>query len=680
MSTQQTGPITAVSNPLNLLLTVRDTAAGFPNTGVINPPPDGVPNVINNFIQLQLTLAKNGIGLNTILTVHFARANFVNRIELLPADQLEIDPKYIPLFEPGDVVDGKLTCYYEKAYVITAYDNNFNDYISDFAQSVYLAFNALFIFFEAPEDVTPVQKNIVAFTKFINDNDQSSSAFTSGYPLISVVQTIQDSKRRGAPYTNVEVPAAAPSLKPNKLDLADIQGLIVRGYRVPLFRNFICTIKDAAAVKSVIAKMISGDSQYPQITSAEIPETLTEKPKYFLNMSFTYVGLKNMDLNTGQDLAQAFASFPSFIEGAAARANFVGDTGSSSPEHWKAGLGTDSTQVIVTLYARSPLVREEKSAVLRKMFEGALDIVAELDGVTFPDGRIHFGYKDGIAQPTINAINAPERPLEGDQSKMEPYNLILTGHNKLPLDPSPYTIPDVIGCNGSFGAFRVLKQDVKGFDAYLNSQSETIDPELLAAKFCGRWRNGQPLEQSPNSPVPMSPNDDLNNFNYYTDAHGQFDDFEGSRCPIGAHIRRANPRDAIVASPVEHHRVMRRAMSYGPPYNPKKPDSNDAERGLIGFFIGASVENSFEFIMRDWFNDSTFAPDLPFENTDLPDGIVGSRDPLLGTNCTDTSVFDVVKGDHQGTTKIEGFPRFITTRGGAYCFFPGMSALNSMTE
>ncbi len=59
---------------------------------------------------------------------------------------------------------------------------------------------------------------------------------------------------------------------------------------------------------------------------------------------------------------------------------------------------------------------------------------------------------------------------------------------------------------------------------------------------------------------------------------------------------------------------------------------------------------------------------------------IRSKDPLLGANCTDSSVFDVVKGNHKGTTEVKGFPWFITIRGDAYCFFPGMSSLRSMTE
>jgi Dyp-type peroxidase family len=463
---------------------------------------------------------------------------------------------------------------------------------------------------------------------------------------------------------------------PKTIPLHDIQGLIIRGYRVPIFRNFICTIKNAAKAKIIIDKMTNGEEGIPQITSAKIPENLIEKPSYFLNISFTFEGLKKMKLDGIGNLNKEFRSFPSFKNGAVAQAEYVGDTGESAPENWKADLNNiDSTHVIVVLYARNIEVMKDQSIALRKLFLGGLEVVDTLDGLTPPDGKIHFGYKDGISQPTINAVNAPKRIPDGLQPPMEPYKLFLTGDNDDPTDPSPYMIPDGIGENGSFGAFRILEQDVKGFDEYLNSQSDKIDPELLAAKFCGRWRNGDPLELTPDTSTGIVKPSEINNFNYNQATDSGPDDFLGSRCPIGSHMRRANPRDATVASPVDNHRVMRRAMSYGKPYDPNNPD-DETERGLIGYFIGASIQNNFEFIMSHWFNDSTFAPDLPFESTDPY--IVGSKDPLLGANKAKTSVFDIPTDTHGKRIEVKAFPRFITTKGSAYCFFPGINALKTM--
>jgi hypothetical protein len=52
--------------------------------------------------------------------------------------------------------------------------------------------------------------------------------------------------------------------------------------------------------------------------------------------------------------------------------------------------------------------------------------------------------------------------------------------------------PPELGLNGSFACFKMIMTDVVGFENFLQSNRDKIDPELLAAKMCGRWRNGVP--------------------------------------------------------------------------------------------------------------------------------------------------------------------------------------------
>ena len=79
---------------------------------------------------------------------------------------------------------------------------------------------------------------------------------------------------------------------------------------------------------------------------------------------------------------------------------------------------------------------------------------------------------------------------------------------------------------------------------------------------------------NPGTTLPLS---QLNDFTYVsTDAVK--DDTLGLRCPIGSHIRRNNPRnEAVVGTDATHHRIVRRAMPYGPAYDPAHPD-HDAAR------------------------------------------------------------------------------------------------------
>ena len=62
--------------------------------------------------------------------------------------------------------------------------------------------------------------------------------------------------------------------------------------------------------------------------------------------------------------------------------------------------------------------------------------------------------------------------------------------------------PRELGLNGSFAVFKMIETDVVGFENYLQSNKDKIDPELLAAKMCGRWRNGVPLALSPETDSP----------------------------------------------------------------------------------------------------------------------------------------------------------------------------------
>jgi deferrochelatase/peroxidase EfeB len=205
---------------------------------------------------------------------------------------------------------------------------------------------------------------------------------------------------------------------------------------------------------------------------------------------------------------------------------------------------------------------------------------------------------------------------------------------------------------------------VHGFETFLDREAARagIDKELLAAKLCGRWRNGVPIAMSPDtaSPDPPIPAEQLNFFDY-VEADGRPGDPLGRRCPIGSHIRRANPRNARVAGSGLSHRIVRRGLPYGPPYDPEHPDDGH-ERGLVAMFIGVDLKDQFEFVMSEWLNDGTFAP-----------GLGATKDPLTGANDPADSRFAF-----PGGTVVSGFSRFVTTRGGAYCFLPSMTALRHM--
>src|SRR6476619_7849748 len=54
------------------------------------------------------------------------------------------------------------------------------------------------------------------------------------------------------------------------LDLGDIQGFILRGYRMPMVRHFLLTVGVPVKARELLGRLVSGDeSDAPQITTAE---------------------------------------------------------------------------------------------------------------------------------------------------------------------------------------------------------------------------------------------------------------------------------------------------------------------------------------------------------------------------------------------------------------------------
>jgi deferrochelatase/peroxidase EfeB len=457
------------------------------------------------------------------------------------------------------------------------------------------------------------------------------------------------------------------------LELEDIQGVVLRQYLMPTLRHFLLKVRNPAAARALLGRLVSGDEDdAPQISTAAEPASAAA---YRLHLGITWPGLVALGV---RDLVPglSFKSFPAFQAGAAARAAMLGDVGPSAPEHWVGGFGSGDDHVLVTLYTDDRQVREEYSARLDALFSVgcAFEELWRMDGEALTElrngsaqyvGKVHFGYVDGISQPTI--IGGPEAPLADHQQPCVPWLFVL-------LDEAlSYYVPDPpeLGRNGSFVAFRVSRQDVVGFEEFLQSHRDVIDPELLAAKICGRWRNGVPLALSPETDSPpegIAP-ERLNDFEYVNpDGSG---DPSGLRTPIGAHVRRVNPRGQPIkgqgrpGGSNNDHRMVRRGLPYGPPYVPGEP-YDGIERGLLGYFINASIDNQFEFVVREWLNDNEFVGSTRLDPH--------ARGVLTGTNNPPDSVFEAPQPSGP-PLRITGFGSFVTTRATAYCFLPSLTAM-----
>jgi Dyp-type peroxidase family len=219
--------------------------------------------------------------------------------------------------------------------------------------------------------------------------------------------------------------------------------------------------------------------------------------------------------------------------------------------------------------------------------------------------------------------------------------------------------PALLGRNGSYLVYRKLYQDVAAFRQFLRKEArDPADEELLAAKLMGRWRSGAPLVLAPHADDPALADDPQRNsdFNYVNM------DPNGLACPIGAHIRRANPRDSVHGA--NRNRLIRRGLPYGPPLPEGAPDDG-ADRGVAVLFGNASISRQFEFVQRVWLNERKFG------------GLDNDKDPIAGDN---DGCFDMTIQRRPFRRRISGLPRFVTVRGGGYFFAPGIAALRYLAQ
>ncbi len=481
----------------------------------------------------------------------------------------------------------------------------------------------------------------------------------------------------------------------SSLDLADIQGFIVRGYRMPMVRHFLLTVGVPAEARKLLGRFVNGnEADAPQLTTARDwhigfepgpgdnpAEAPRRKPDYCLNVAITWPGMIALEIQQRVPNV-SFKSFGAFTQGAAARAKLVGDTGPSGPEHWVDAFQKGGDHVMLTLHAISPDAMKTYTDRLVALFSdgGAFKEIWRQDGMALieiqngqptPTARVHFGYTDGISMTTIRG--GPEKYHPDHQQPCEPWLFVLQEEAENYYVPEP----KALGLNGSFAVFKKIETDVVGFEQFLQSNKDKIDPELLAAKICGRWRNGVPLALSPDTDSPpggIAP-DQMNNYEY-VNADGSGDP-KGLRCPVGAHMRRINPRGQPVTGQGEPggsnntHRLIRRGLPYGPVYDPSKP-YDGLERGLLGYFINSNIENQYEFVLGHWVNDSEFAGAVRLNPK--------SRDPMIGTQDPAESIFVIPQANGAPPIKVTGLPTFVTTKAAAYCFLPSITAIKFVSK
>jgi Dyp-type peroxidase family len=426
------------------------------------------------------------------------------------------------------------------------------------------------------------------------------------------------------------------------LELDDIQSGVLRPRPSPYVATYIAFRIDDRKAGRELMRRAAG-----VVTSAANPDSPLADT--WVSVALTYQGLKT--LGVPQESLDSFGW--EFRQGMAARAKELGDVGESGPENWEPPLGTSDVHVI--LVAVSP-DKEKLEAALdpaRKAYQqmSGIEAIWRQDCHALPNEKEPFGFRDGISHPAIEGSGIPgsnpnEQPLKAGEFVLG-YPDEMGGVQK--------TVPDILGRNGTYVVFRKLHQRVAEFRRFLKAESKSPDDEeFLAAKMMGRWRSGAPLALCPFHDDPEIGADPQRNNDFLYEE----DDPAGFKTPGGSHIRRTNPRDASIAGLAKIHRMMRRGTAYGPLLGDGILEDDGADRGLMFAFVGAHIGRQFEFVQSQWINDGVF-----FGAGDDKDPIIGSAD------------INFTLPRRPVRKRLQGIPRFVVTRGGEYCFMPGLRAL-----
>ena len=494
------------------------------------------------------------------------------------------------------------------------------------------------------------------------------------------------------------------------IDYEDVQGLVRFGYkRLTEARYALVRIRSASAAKAWL--------RTTPIATATVQDP---PPATALQVAFTASGLETLGLP--KSVMEGFS--PEFLGGMTEpnRSRRLGDLGANDPSHWEWGdtlrpdLPRPDTWVphLIVMFFAEPgglggFVQAVTGSAWNEAFDGPRWLnTADLDGVE------PFGFTDGISQPAIDW----EQERDTGAAVIDFTNLSALGEFLLgyrneygKYTDRPLIDPDAasaqlpaaedapgkkdVGRNGTYLVVRQLQQDVRGFWQFVRQQAggDPVQAERLASLFVGRTPAGEPLVPMRQRPIQGigSGADEArqNQFTFESDPLG-------ARCPFGAHVRRANPRNTDypgrpeglarlfadlnlgatafrddLMSSVRFHRILRRGREYGPGLSREDAwvpaPAGDPERGLHFVCVNANIGRQFEFLQNAWMMSSKFSG-----LTGETDPLVGAREPIPG--CPVTSGFTIPQ-EGGPPARVSGLPQFVTVRGGAYFFLPGIRAL-----
>jgi deferrochelatase/peroxidase EfeB len=487
-------------------------------------------------------------------------------------------------------------------------------------------------------------------------------------------------------------------MKPVEVDFADVQGLVRYEYgRLKEACYFVANIKDPASARAWLANH--------KFTSAADSWSRDQA----LQVAFTFVGLQNLGIS--QQIQEGFPTdFRSGMTGDEARSRRLGDVGCNDPKKWIWGGPGNVPHVLIALFAKTrPELEALKTKIMDQLWANAFHEPSLCLPTSNMDDHEPFGFADGLSQPSPDWQRRESAHDPRKYTNISALGEFLLGYpneyglyTDRPLvsrkdDPKDILLPaedapdrkDFVR-NGTYLVMRDLEQDVAGFWKYVEGQTGPTKGKPLAEAMVGRTMEGEPLVKERLS-IPGVKDDDkpINGFTYSKEPNGTL-------CPFGAHIRRANPRTADLPDgttwlsflwrmfgfgggsdvrydlleSVRFHRILRRGREYGPPVTPEAALKEEVPpaggRGLRFICLNANILRQFEFLQNSWIANPRF------DGLEEADPLLGNRKKLCAGGDTDTFTWPQASGINR---RYEGLPAFVTVHGGAYFFMPGLRAL-----
>jgi Dyp-type peroxidase family len=449
----------------------------------------------------------------------------------------------------------------------------------------------------------------------------------------------------------------------------DIQGNILRGYTHHLHAAYLLArIEDAGKARALLRRLADEGRIATDEDWGDPPRPATR-----LNVALTRAGLGTLGVDPG-----AFDRFPDFCEGMYGRARaHLGDLGANDPKRWDPKL-PEEIHILFIVYGCTPEARTQAAEDLTMELERAEVVVVHDQRADMLGGdREHFGFRDGFSQPALQGIAEDRRSRRGEGVQRPRLRLsgarwrsVRLGEFVLGHEDEDGVVPgerDPLLVNGTFMVWRKLEQHVDAFNAWIREHAGDGEQaeEILRAKILGRWPSGDSLIRRPvgtayadgtDAPEARRHDLEINDFSYASDPGGV-------HCPLGAHVRRSNPRDALGfrTERTRRNRLIRRGMPYVDP---------DGSRGLVFVCFNASITRQFEQVQGKWLMGGD-----PFGLGEDRDFLTAGRDP------GQSSLRMTIQGDRvHPPSFVERAAPFVTVRGGYYLFVPGLKALRTMVR